>query len=576
MHTRLTVHLRRLALAALLLPLLFVAGCQPRPMTAELPPADETDYSCAYFYFLWGRQAELSLQFAEALEAYEKALICDPEADYIVRKIPLILLRMGRGDEAVTLLKQYLEKKPADTGMRMLLARVYIGLSMYESAAEQYRAVHQQNPEETSSLMLLSEVYLNKGNLPEAEKALQEVLQVDPDSYPAHVLLARIYLSIKQYGRALEEYDRALELSWSTDLLLEKSDVYRMQEKYDDLIKIYREILAADPDDERVALSLVNFLLLVEREEEALAELNRLKSLSRHSGRVDLSIARFYARMEKRDLAVEILRKSLESNNATDARYLLALILSQDEQYDQALAELQLIPRDAEEYENGLILTVRILRFQEKTEQAVELLEKAVQDEETSSPDLYVMLAALYQLQDKTELGRTTFDRALLAFPEDEELLYEYGLFLDTAGHPDEAISVMEEVIKKYPEHGEALNYVGYSWADKSINLDKALEYIEKAITLKPDNGYILDSLGWVYYRLGRHQEALEALQKAVLLSEDDPTIYEHLGDVFMALGREPEAAEAYRKSINMLDEDSEARKALEQKVKHLRGQEQQ
>ena len=151
-------------------------------------------------------------------------------------------------------------------------------------------------------------------------------------------------------------------------------------------------------------------------------------------------------------------------------------------------------------------LQVRVLRFMDKPEQAIELLERVVQDEETRSPDLYVMLAALYQLQDKTDLGRGAFDRAMSAFPEDEELLYEYGLFLDTAGQRDEAMNVMQEVIKRQPEHGEALNYVGYSWADKNINLDKALEYIRRSVELKPDNGYVRDSLGWVYYRLGRYR----------------------------------------------------------------------
>lgn len=561
-----------------------IAGCQPGNLTAiavqpenreEAAPAAETpveepDYGCAYFYFLWGRQAELDMQFAEALEAYEKALICDPEAVYVLRKISIILLRMDRGDDAVAMLRDYLAKKPRDTGVRMLLARVYIALNQYRDAARQYRIIHRQDPGETTALMLLSELHLNQGNLPEAEKALQEVLAVEPDSYPAHVMLARIFLSTRQYDRALAEYDRALAISWSTDLLLEKSDVFRLQERYDELTGIYREILEVDPGDERVVLGLVNILLTQDREAEALEELNRFKKRSPDPDSVDISIARFYARLEKFDKAVEILRESLQKSSSPDARYLLAVILTQQEQYEQALTELRMIPRDAEEYENAVILQVRILRFMERLDQAAELLEKAVLDEATRSPDMYVMLAALYQLQDRTDLGRGVFDRALLAFPENEDLLYEYGIFLDTAGRRDEAISVMEELIRLQPEHGEALNYVGYTWADKSINLDKALEYIERAVKLKPDNGYILDSLGWVYYRLGRTGEALEVLLEAVRLSPDDPTILEHLGDVYLALERDEEALATYRKVIGLIGEDTEARKVLEEKVKLL------
>ena len=82
------------------LSLTLLSACQPQVQPTAIQ-SEETDYGCAYFYFLWGRQAELDLQFDEALEAYEKALICDPDADYIARKIPILLLRMNRGEEAV-------------------------------------------------------------------------------------------------------------------------------------------------------------------------------------------------------------------------------------------------------------------------------------------------------------------------------------------------------------------------------------------------------------------------------------------------------------------------------------------
>lgn len=575
--------MKNLSLLLSLLLALLLTGCQDKVQPSPVQPpepqppeeaVEEPDYSCAYFYFLWGRQAELAMQFPEALDAYEKALICDPDADYIIRKIPVILLRMNRGDEAVSLLRSYLEKKPADAGIRMLLARVYIGLARYDEAAGQYQAIHRQDPEEITSLMLLSELYLNQDNLAEAEKTLQEVLLVDSETYPAHVLLGRIYLNTNQPERALAAYDKALSLNWSTELLLEKSEVYRLQERYEELNGIYRKILEEDPGNERVSLALINSLLLGKREDEALAELERFRKGSDRSDKADLSIARFYVRMKKYEQAIELLRSSLNKNSAPDTRYLLAVVLTQTEQYDKALEQLQLIGRDAEEYESAVGLQVRVLRLLDRPEQAIELLERVVQDEETRSPDMYVMLAALYQLQDKTDLGRGTFGRAMSAFPDDEELLYEYGIFLDTAGQQEEAISVMQEVIKRQPEHGEALNYVGYSWADKSINLDKALEYIRKAVEIKPDNGYVRDSLGWVYYRLGRYDEARQALEEAVRLSREDPTIFEHLGDVYFALGRKEEGLAAYRKALDLLEAGSDAKKNLVEKVKYLEGQE--
>ncbi|MCL7489665.1 MAG: tetratricopeptide repeat protein [Desulfobulbaceae bacterium] len=555
-----------------------LSGCSTLFVADNQEQVEETDYGCAYFYFLWGRQAELAMQFEEALEAYQKALICDPAADQVARKIPILLLRLDRGDEAVSTLESYLENSPEDTVTRMLLARVYIQLGEYSEAEKQYRMVHELDPSDITSLLLLSELHLNQNMLANAAQVLREVLEVDPESYAALVLLARIYLNTARYDDAEEQYNKALELNWSVDLLMEKADVYRAREEFDKVVALYREILEKDRNNERAALALVNQLLQVDRDEEALDELNKLKERKNLTGRVELSVARLFARLEKYDQAIELLRNSLEREGAADVRYLLAVILAQAEKYEQALVELQLIGSDEPEFENGVMLQVRVLRYLGRQEEAVELLEKIVTDEQTRSPDLFVMLAALYHVQKKTELGESTFDRAIAAFPENDDLLYDYGLFLETAGRSDEAMSIMQEVIKRQPAHGEALNYVGYSWADKNIHLDQALEYIQRAIELKPDNAYIQDSLGWVYYRLGRIEEAREALERAVELSdEEDPAILDHLGDVYLELGRRGDAIDAYLKALAALEDDdqeSELRDVLREKLQLLQSRE--
>jgi tetratricopeptide (TPR) repeat protein len=551
-----------------------LSGCTTLFVADNQEQVEETDYGCAYFNFLWVRQAELAMQFEEALEAYQKALICDPAADRVARKIPILLLRLDRGDEAVSILESYLENSPEDTLTRMLLARVYIRLGEYSEAEKQYRIVHELDPSDVTSLLLLSELHLNQEMLVNAEQVLREVLEVDPESYAALVLLARIYLSTAHFDDAEEQYDKALELNWSVDLLMEKGEVYRAREEFDKVIALYREILEKDRGNERAALALVNQLLQVDREGEALDELNRLKERKNLPGRVELSVARLFARLEKYNQAIELLRSSLEREGAADVRYLLAVILAQAKKYDQALTELQLIDSGEPEFENGVMLQVRVLRFLGRQEEAVGLLEKIVTDEQTRSPDLFVMLAALYHVQEKIELGESTFDRAIVAFPENDDLLDDYGLFLETAGRSDDAMSIMQEVLKRQPSHGEALNYVGYSWADKNIHLDKALDYIQRAVELKPDNGYIQDSLGWVYYRLGRIEEAREALEMAVELSEeDDPAILDHLGDVYLELGRRGDAIDTYLKALATFeddDEESELRDVLREKLQLL------
>jgi tetratricopeptide (TPR) repeat protein len=127
----------------------------------------------------------------------------------------------------------------------------------------------------------------------------------------------------------------------------------------------------------------------------------------------------------------------------------------------------------------------------------------------------------------------------------------------------------MQQVLELQPDHAEALNYIGYTWVEKNMHLKKALEYILRANTLKPDNGFIIDSLGWAYYRLGDFQQAAKELERSLELIQDDPHIYDHLGDTYRSLKRFSEAKEVYRKAYEMFKDEKE-KAIIKQKIDAL------
>jgi len=560
-----------------------VGGCAQvkAPQTPSSAPTiavsefalDETDPECSYFYFLWGRYAELTSHFNEALEAYEKALICDQQADYIARKLPFILLRLNRAGEAVTRLREYLVKHPRDDGARILLAKILVHRKAFDAAIEEYQTIHRQKPEETRSLLLLSELYLSRRQLKAAGDALRQALAVSPDNYPAHVLLARIFVEKKQTGKALAFYHKALALNWSAELAMEMGELYLQKKRFAGAEAVYKKIIRRQPDNEEAGIALVHTYLLQKKEKKALAELGRLKTISSNPERMELSIARIYARRKQYGKAAGILREILLRENLPKAHYLLGIISFQLKNYKDALFQLQQIPDSAGEYEDSLFLRVRLLRVLKRTDDAVAVLEQAlVRDKEIRNPDLYVLLATLYQERGESALGEKTFDRALAIYPKNDSLLYEYGLFLDQTGKQQQAMKVMRKVITLAPKHAAALNYVGYTWADHKEHLVKALEYITRAVKLKPKNGYIRDSLGWVYYRLGRFEQAQKELLQAARLSADDPSILDHLGDVYLELGRQDKAVQSYRKALKKYTEDQD-RARVQKKIQIIEKQ---
>ncbi len=152
--------------------------------------------------------------------------------------------------------------------------------------------------------------------------------------------------------------------------------------------------------------------------------------------------------------------------------------------------------------------------------------------------------------------------------PEDDawQLYIARGAALLEMDDWDAAEADLKRAVEAAPDEAQALNYLGYSWAERGINLEEAFRLIEKAVELRPDSGAIVDSLGWAHYQLGRYAEAVGHLEKAATLEPDDPTITDHLGDVYWRLGRDIEARYEWRRGLD-LDPPAKLKEQLERKI---------
>ena len=131
----------------------------------------------------------------------------------------------------------------------------------------------------------------------------------------------------------------------------------------------------------------------------------------------------------------------------------------------------------------------------------------------------------------------------------------------------DKAEGDLTRALEFRPDHPYLLNYLGYSWADQNMNLEQSLELIEKAVSLRPMDGYIIDSLGWVQYRMEMYQEATKSLERAVELLPYDAVINDHLGDAYWKIGRYQEARFQWQRAVNYA-EDEELAETVQQKIR--------
>lgn len=547
---------------------------QPELQTAPTPSEEKepVDLGCAYFYFLWGTNAEFDERYSEALEAYEKALICDEEANYVKEKIPLLLLKMGEFNKATDWLAQAIADHPDNNNYRLLLASLYIQQEKVDEAIDLYNKILESDPDNEGVHLRLALLYTHSGEYRKAETIFKKLLKNDVDSYFTHLSYARLLKEMGNFLEAAEEYEKALALNWSKDLAYEIGYFYVSQKMFTDALRIYTTITDDDAFDERAALSRIQALVDLNLEDEALSELYNIRLYTKNPANIDLIIAKLLLRKKDVAQAKKILTRLIKEPDSSEPRYMLALLAYQEEDYATSLAHLAHIDPESDNLEEAVYLQTRIHQKLGNIDQAISLLKKHTETEIGRSPLFYALLSSLYQAKEDNHAAMLLMETAIDLYPDNQQLLFEYGLLLEKNGKSDQAIVMMEKVLELEPNHAEALNYIGYTWADKNVHLEQALEYILRADALKPNNGFIIDSLGWVYYRLGNFPQAIQELERSLLLIPDDPHIYEHLGDVYHSLQRFPEALKVYKKAHELFKDDQD-KANIKQKIDALENQ---
>jgi tetratricopeptide (TPR) repeat protein len=528
-------------------------------------PADYTDKKiadtdCSYFYFLWGRTAEIEKRYDEAVEAYEKAIVCDQYADFIIRKLAVLLVRLDRRQEAVNWIEKIVEDRSDDSQAQMLLASLYASVGDLKKAVDLYNSILKIDPVNYEAMLMLGTLYISTLDYDKAREVLERLVAKDPTSLAGFQYLAKLYRELKYYDKSLMAYEKALKINWMSSLALEAASLYEERNREDEAVAIYKKILNADYTNENAVGRLVRIYLKRGQLVKAIDVLHELRKYAMDTQRVDFSIGRIFLEQEKYDDAIAIFSEMLEVYPDFElARSVLALAYYEKGDRAKAKELLLMIPRNALGYEEALLLLLKIMREENDYVAAIALVTDIIaQGDLTYEMELYPILAGLYKEKGDTEAARRVFEQALEQYPDEPNLHFEYGMFLDRSGMPEEAMRQVHMVLEIDPEDPFALNYIGYTWVEQGKNLEEALKYIQKALNLRPEDGFIRDSLGWAYYKLGNTSKAIEELEKAMLIEGADPTIKEHLGDAYLQAGQERKAIKYYNESLALYEDEAD------------------
>lgn len=542
----------------------------------------------------------------EAEEQARKAVVLVPENAAAHRVLGQILLSKSRGKEGIEAalpdLKKANDLQPAEPSGAVALGQAYLRLDRPKEAAAVLARV-QDGARGPMLALLFGEALEKSDRAEEAEAVYQGVLRLDEENAPANLGLLRVYQATRRFDKALPILAQLVERQpGNLGLKAQYGFALLRARRLDEAEAAFQEVLKADPDN-RDALRHYSTLLSERLETERADDLlKRLQGLEPDDADVAFRRALNFLearRLDEAETVLRDLRSTLVAQKAPAAGiasvdgqlgYVALLrkdwpaaraavkphLIEEDGTVNlQALNLLAQVARDADDPAEGL-KTCREAFAKQPKELAVRsllaefLLRSTKEKEKAEGEELVAAIAKdgragalaaadVWQRLEKYGRAADAASAALAQFPDDPDLLFRKAASLEREKKVLESVAAFEKLLELKPDHGAALNYLGYMYAYRNENLDRALELVTKAVSLEPSNAAYLDSLGWIYFRLGRMEEAEKSLLTAKRLSPDDPTIEDHLGDLEEKRGNVAKARERWTRALALEPEDGGA-----------------
>ena len=345
------------------------------------------------------------------------------------------------------------------------------------------------------------------------------------------------------------------------------SQIYRLQRKFSDASTAADKALALDPANMEFRYNQVTIFEAEGNTKQAIATLKDIldstakKTYTRpeRSIRANLlpSLAALYRDAEQTDLAVDTLRQLIDLDPDQAAARAAEIISTYRvghqfaKAQQEADADLKKWPDD-----RGIHLShASLVADLGKNDQAAAEVKKLMDGKNDRETDL--ALAEIYTEGHKFDDAGKALDAAERLSPRDEDkvdIWFQRGAMYEHMKKIDQSEAEFRKVLKVDPDSASALNYIGYMLADRNMRLNESLDLITKALELSPENGAYLDSLGWVYFRLGKLNQAEDNLRKAIEKTSTDPTVRDHLAQVLMAESKVQEAMQQWQTALKNWD----------------------
>lgn len=534
--------------------------------------------------YLAGQFSYIHDDFGTALKYFEEAskLIDDPSPQ-VHAVLAELYLKERKLQEARREAQRAIQGEPDNASYRLLLAGIHESLGENKEAESQYRTLIKKNKEVPEPYLLLASLLGRTQRLGEAISVLEELVKIHGENAVALELLGRFYELNGDFKNAEKLYKNfQKQYGLTEDIFTSLLRVQLKQNNPKAARELCREKLKEDPRHALATRVLGELAISEGSVQEGIELLRGAEELVRgddagNQGSEELRFRIALLELERQNYKAaerELLLIIAQNEKHSEARYYLASIYAGSDRREEALKLLSEIDSESEMFVKARTFAAFLLRQDGKLEEASKSLREVLEkDPKNLKARSYLALI----LRDAKELEETRdlIKTGLEYFPEDERLLFQYAVVLDDLGEKGESLETMERVIVVNPRNSDALNFIAYSLTEKSGDLNRAEDLVRQALQIRPQDGYYLDTLGWVLFHQGKLEQAEEVLARAVSLADEDIVVLEHYGDVLAKLGKTRLAVNTYKQALESTpeepsDEEKEALRRIESKLESL------
>ncbi|MBU1909655.1 MAG: tetratricopeptide repeat protein [Verrucomicrobia bacterium] len=524
---------------------------------------------------------------------YRELIKLDPTDPDAYLELTALLVQGGKNQEAIRLLETGLDRVTEPLDLLRLLAGLHAeqaaavsntveATAAREKAIEALERARALAPEDASLLFQLGDLYLADQQIEKAIEFFEAVEQNSPDSLAIRQKLALSFLKLGDSDKTIEALENLSRLTpGHPRLFFYLGELYREKGDLEKALLNFSLAEKAFPDDPTPLLRKALILTedLKQPEAAATALLEGLKNRPDNVHLLEM-LAYVYYDMKDYPKALEYFqrrhdraKKDGEEPVSPLFYFNFALASEAAGRPDDAAQHLHRALNQNPAYLEAYLHHAFLQTEEEPIRLSIRVLEK-VGRLQSDEPNVYYYLALLNSYLKSYPAALDAFEKAERLVDDspfkngllDAKFFFWYGAAAERNGEFERAEKLLGRCLELDPNHMEAYNYLAYMWAEQGVQLDRALEYVQKALAANPSSAAFIDTLGWIYYMGGSYPQALEQLHKAADLMPDDPTILDHLGDALFKLGDETQALPHWKRSF-VLDPEN---KAVEKKLRRF------